>query len=190
MSRSLAYHVPNQSEIQSFHGSKAEACKTSFNTSIRHTDRVEKKSGTCRKAVVILSFLIQGGCVISISQYDFSHTGLVRHPLPRSICFPSLTSSCSMSWPLPEAILDPSSTLFANSVMIFGFAVFTSYAIQRNNGFRDHILGFGAVLGFLISAVIAVIEGGVGTIIKDYMPTFITLSLLASTCIDAMFCRV
>ncbi|CZR57277.1 uncharacterized protein PAC_07166 [Phialocephala subalpina] len=186
MSRSSAYHVSNQSEIQSFHGSKEEASEKSSKKSIRGADRGGKKSGPFRKAVVILSFLIQGGCVVSVSQYDFSHMGLVRHPLPRSICFPSLTSSCSISWALPEAILDPSSALFANSVMIFGIAVFTSYGLQKDNGFRDHILGFGAVLGFLMSAVIAGIEGGVGTIIKDYMPAFITLSLLASTCVDGM----
>jgi hypothetical protein len=88
--------------------------------------------------------------------------------------------------PLPEALLDPSSTLFAKSVMLFGLAVLTSYRIQGDDGFQDHILGFGAALGILISGLIATTEGDGGAI-KDYLPAFISLSLLASRCCHAIF---
>lgn len=72
--------------------------------------------------------------------------------------------------------------------MVFGLAVFTSYGIQRDNGSQDHILIFGAVLGFLVSGLVAMIEGDGGAI-KDYMPAFITLSLLVSMFGHEMFRR-
>lgn len=70
--------------------------------------------------------------------------------------------------------------------MAFGLAVLTSYRIHGGDGFQDYILGFGALLGFLISGLIAASEGS-GVAIKDYLPAFITLSLLASRCGHAMF---
>jgi len=80
---------------------------------------------------------------------------------------------------MPDWILDPSSTIFANSVMIFGVAVLVSYTIQRNIGFQNRVLGYGALLGSFTTGLIAIIEGD-GHGIKDYMPTFIILSLLAN----------
>jgi hypothetical protein len=73
--------------------------------------------------------------------------------------------------------------------MVFGLAVLTSYRIQGDDGHQDHILGFGAVLGILISGLIATTEGDRGAI-KDYLPAFISLSLLASRCGHAMFSTV
>jgi len=171
--------------MPSVHSSKASSAQRGSKESTHGTDRLEKKSKASRNAVGIAAIVVQGICATVMSQYDPSHVGLVRHPLPRNICIPSLTSSCSTLLPLPEALLDPSSTLFAKSVMVFGLAVLTSYRIQGDDGFQDHILGFGAVLGILISGLIATTEGDGGAI-KDYLPAFISLSLLASRCGHAM----
>jgi len=193
MSRSLAHNLDDavarhssRSRISSFHGSEAASSQKLSKESTCRTDILGKKSGAYRNAAGIAATVIQGLSATVISQYDSSHSGLVRHPLPRNICLPSLTSSCSTLFPLPQALLDPSSTLFAKSVMVFGLAVLASYRIQGDDGFQDHILGFGAVLGFLITGLIATSEGGGGAI-KDYLPAFITLSLLASRCGHAMF---
>lgn len=197
MSRSLARNLDNavarqssQNQMPTIRNSKASSFQgTSKESTHSRVDRLEKKSSASRNAAGIAATIVQGICATIISQYDSSHTGLVRHPLPRHICVPSLTSFCSTSLPLPEALLDPSSTLFANSVMVFGLAVLTSYRLQGDDGFQDYILGFGALLGFLISSLIAASEGN-GVAIKDYLPAVITLSLLASRCGHAMFVTV
>ncbi|KAH8780491.1 hypothetical protein BGZ57DRAFT_888957 [Hyaloscypha finlandica] len=192
MGRSLALNLDNaharrsslssSNERSSSKSPKAVSSQTSSKESTHHTARRRgRRSRVCRHAGVIAATVVQGFSAAIISQYDASHTGHARHPLPQSICLPFLTNSCSAFVPLPKAILDPSSAVFANSVMVFGLAVLTSYGIQRENGIQDHILITGAILGFLISGLIAVFEGDGGAI-KDYIPAFIMLSLLASMC--------
>jgi len=93
-----------------------------------------------------------------------------------------MTGSCSWDITVPDAILDPSAALFANSTMLFGLAVLIFYWIAHpGSDLQDYILVFGAVGGFLVTGVIAVMEGAASAI-KDYMPIFMIASLLASTC--------
>jgi len=41
--------------------------------------------------------ILQVGCVVVISQYDSSHTGLVRYKLPQNICALSLVSTLDIA---------------------------------------------------------------------------------------------
>jgi len=149
------------------------------------TDKIKKgpkKPRIIRNTIgLITTISTQIICALVISQYDPSHTGTVCWPLSRKICFPpsAISSSCPVSLPMPDWIFDPSSTIFANSVMIFGVAILISYTIQRNIGFQNRVLGYGALLGSFTTGLIAIIEGD-GHGIKDYMPAFIILSLLAN----------
>ena len=99
MSRSLAHNLDdaiarqsNQSQMPSVHSSKASSSQRPSKESTHRIDNLEKKSRASRNAVGIAATVVQGICAIVISQYDSSHTGLVRHPLPRNICIPSLVS--------------------------------------------------------------------------------------------------
>lgn len=73
--------------------------------------------------------------------------------------------------------------------MIFGLSVLVSYMLQRDIGFHDYILGYGASLGLFTTGLIAIIEGD-GHGMKDYMPGFIIMSLVANICFGGAFGRV
>jgi len=79
--------------------------------------------------------------------------------------------------------LDPSAADFANSVIVFGLAALTFYYLHQHNKFQDRVFGYGMLLGFVIAFSISAFEGDGGAI-KDYMPTVITISLLAGACIN------
>jgi hypothetical protein len=80
-------------------------------------------------------------------------------------------------------VLDPSAAFFANSVIFYGISVLAFYGISIENNLQDSLLASGAILGFSISGVLAALEGGLGPV-KDYMPAFITASLVGSVLIS------
>ena len=79
--------------MPSVRSSKASSAQRGSKESTHGTDRLEKKSKASRNAVGIAATVVQGICATVMSQYDPSHTGLVRHPLPRNLCIPSLVSN-------------------------------------------------------------------------------------------------
>lgn len=91
---------------------------------------------------------------------------------------PFQNPSCTLSIPVPTAILDPSAAYFANSVILFALAVLASYHLHRHNELQDRILAYGTMLGLVVASSVSIVEGDAGAI-KDYMPIVITGSLAA-----------
>jgi hypothetical protein len=82
--------------MPSVHSSKASSSPKGSKKSTHRIDGLEKKSRASRNAVGIAATVVQGICATVISQYDPSHSGLVRHPLPRNICIPSLVGTADI----------------------------------------------------------------------------------------------
>jgi hypothetical protein len=73
--------------------------------------------------------------------------------------------------------------------MIYGLAAMALYGIFKDDRFHDYFLAFGICMGLILSGVVVTLEGAAGAM-KDYMPVFITVTLLASSIFHRVYDRL
>ncbi|KAH7330012.1 hypothetical protein BKA65DRAFT_47940 [Rhexocercosporidium sp. MPI-PUGE-AT-0058] len=145
----------------------------------RRQAAIKQLSWASARFLLAVAIIVQAICALFISQYDPSHSGLVMHKLPKSVCIPSLAPSCSWKLEIPSAILDPSSFVFINCLTVYGLSVILLCDAQKDDQYQHHILGLGFFGGIVVTGTMAVNKGALSPL-KDYMPAVITLTILAS----------